>query len=97
VAYQIYGNYLPWTTGMKPTPLCGLSGAAMLTSLAYLSLPHPESDIPGHTGPKPLELKTPNHPSSFCMSLPMGVPDQLLLQSKRTEYPLSFTAIDAGC
>jgi len=69
----------------------------MLTSLAYLTLPYLESDIPGHTALKSLELKTPSHPPSSCMSLLMGVPDQLPPQSRRTDYPLSFTAIGAGC
>jgi len=54
-------------------PPCGLSGAAMLASLAYLTLSHPESDIPGHTGPIPLELKTLSHPPISSMSLLMSV------------------------
>jgi len=69
----------------------------MITSLAYLALLHAESDIPGHTGPKPLELKTPSHPPSSCMSLLMCVLDQLPPQSKWPDYPLSLTAIGAGC
>jgi len=46
---------------MEAAPPRGFSGVAMLTSMAYLTLPHPELDIPGHTGPKSLELKTPSH------------------------------------
>jgi len=62
---------------MEATPPRSLSGAAMLASLADLTLPHPESDILGHTGPVPLELKTPSHPLSSSMSLLMGFLDQL--------------------
>jgi len=82
--------------GMGPTRSTATT-SAMLVSLAYLTLPHPESDIPGHTGPRPLELKTPSHPPGSCMSLHMGVSDQLSPQSKWTDYPLSFPVICTGC
>jgi len=55
----------------------------MLASLAHLALPHLEWDIPGHTGPKPLEFRTPSHPSSSCMGLLMDIPDQLFPQNRR--------------
>jgi len=32
---------------MEAMPPCSFSGEAMLASLADLTLPHPESDIPG--------------------------------------------------
>jgi len=81
---------------MEATLLCVLSGAAMLANLADLTLPHPESDIPGHTGPVPLELKTSSHSISSSMSLRMGVPDQLPLQSKPADYPLPLLMICTG-
>jgi len=80
-------------TGMEAAPLRGFSGVAMLDSSAYLTLPHPESDIPGHPRPIPLELKAPNHPPSFSMSLLMGVPDQLSAKGNWTDYPLTFLVI----
>jgi len=82
---------------MEAMPPCGLSGAAMLASLADLTLPHPELDILGHTGPIPLKLKTPSHPPSSRMSLLMGVLDQLPPQRKRADYPVPFSVICTGC
>jgi len=82
---------------MEVVPTCDHSEATMLASLADLTLPHPKSDIPGHTWPVPLELKTPSQQPSSCMSLLMGVPDQLPLQIKWADYPLSFPVICTGC
>jgi len=96
-AHQIYGNYLQQMNCMEATSLRSLSGAAMPTSLAYFTLLHSESDIPGHPGPTPPELKTPSHPPSYSMCLLMGVLDQLQVKTKQTEYPLTFMVICTDC
>jgi len=69
---------------MEATPPGSLSGAAILASLAYLTLPHLQSDIPGHPGPISLKLQTFGHPPRSGMCLLMGVLYQLLVKSEQT-------------
>jgi len=58
---------------MQATPPRNLSAAAMLTSLAYLTLPHTELDTPGHSRPITLKLQTPGHVPSSSIRLLMGI------------------------
>jgi len=48
----------------------------MLTSLADLALPYPQSYVPSHSGPVPTQRQTPDESTDFRVSLFMGVPDQ---------------------
>jgi len=69
----------------------------MLASLAYFTLPHLESDIPGHTEPIPLELKTLSHLPDSCMSLLMGVLSPTPVAKQTDRLPSPFLAICTDC
>jgi len=59
---------------MEATPPCVLSGAAMLASLADLTLPHPKLDIPGHTGPSTTGVEDTESPAQLQHELAYGCP-----------------------
>jgi len=52
----------------------------MLTSLADLALPYPQSYVPSHSGPVPTQLQTPDDPTGSSMSLFKGVSNQFPLE-----------------
>jgi len=67
----------------------------MLTSLADLALPYPQSYVPSHPRPVPTQSQTPYDPIDSSVSLFMGVPDQFLSEGAWTDdaVPLLLTVV----
>jgi len=64
---------------------------AMLTSLADLTLPYPQSYVSSHSGPVPTQLQTPDDPTESRMSLLMDVPKQFSSESAWTDDAVSLS------
>jgi len=67
----------------------------MLTSLADLALPYPQSYVLSHSGPVPTQPQIPDDPTGSSMSLFMGVPNQFPSEDGWTDdaVPLLVTVV----
>jgi len=67
----------------------------MLTSLTDLALPYPQSYVPSHPGPLPMQPQTPDDPTDSRVSMSMGVPGQFPSKGAWTDdaVPLLLTVV----
>jgi len=69
----------------------------MLASLADLALPYPQSYVPSHSGPVPMQPQTPDDPTDSRVSLFMVVPNQFPPKGAWTDDAVSLQLTVVCC